>query len=53
MISEEVLHDLDLLTEKLVLDAYTVRDNPSWKSLVKLLQTAGQVGEHLQNRLET
>ncbi len=53
MLSEEVLNDLDLLTEKLLLDAYMIRDNPSWKNLVVLLQTAAQVGEHLQQRSKT
>lgn len=50
MISADMIDDFDLLTEKLLLDAYTIRDTPSWENFVVLLQTAAQVGEHLQQR---
>lgn len=49
MISADVV-DFELLAEKLLLDAYSVRDTPCWKNFVSLLQTVAQVGAHLQER---
>ncbi len=51
MIQAETL-DFELLAEKLLIDAYALRDRASWNALVSLLESAAQIGNFLKERDE-
>ena len=44
--------NFEIIAEKLLRDAYEVRDNPCWNTYLRLMQTMIQVGERLNQRHE-
>ena len=44
--------NFEIIAEKLLRDAYEVRDNPCWNTYLRLMQTMIQVGERLNQRQE-
>ncbi len=51
MIATDAL-DVELLVEKLLADAYRLRDTPNFSTLTEVLETTARIGIHLKEREE-
>jgi hypothetical protein len=49
MISLETL-DIELIAEKLLVDAYALRDNPNWEAFLLVMESLVTIGRNLQER---
>ena len=49
MISLETL-DIELIAEKLLVDAYVLRDNPNWEAFLLVMESLVTIGRSLQER---
>ena len=49
MISLETL-DIELIAEKLLVDAYALRDNPNWEAFLLVMESLVVIGRNLQER---
>jgi len=49
MISLETL-DIELIAEKLLVDAYALRDNPNWEAFLLVMESLVTIGRSLQER---
>ena len=49
MIASDTL-DFELMTEKMLADAFTLRDQPSWEGFFQVMESMVLIGRYLQER---
>ncbi len=49
MITSDSL-DIELMTEKMLADAFTLRDQPSWEGFFQVMESMVLIGRYLQER---
>lgn len=52
MIRVESSAEFEVMTEKLLIEAYALRDTPEWAQLARVLSAAAEIGQYLRKQDE-